>query len=477
MDLKNYWDLEKLKENKEKIKNVFFYRICGTGMGAFATILKEKGLHVEGGDHLFFPPVSTYLKKSEIPCYELKNSSEKDLQKFDLIIVGNVVSKTGEDARFIESLGVPFCSFPSALGALILSEENVVGIAGTHGKTTTTYLMMQLFENLGIRPGYFIGGVLEDRPSASMGDGKYFFIESDEYDSSYFEKISKFRMYLINHLILTSLEFDHADIFSDIEDIKKEFKAILPDVKGHVIFDESYQDSKDLLKNVKESRLMSYSNTTVGPLDLKMNEKMSTFSLNFKGKNLVFETNLVGLHNIKNLSAVILFALMEGFSYEEIRKNILSLKMVQRRQEFKGLFKGAVVIDDFAHHPRAMTLTIDSIKIRYPDKKIYAIFGPHSATMRSSLFFNDLTSSFDKVDKLAVLKLQVHTSVKGKENLDIDSLCSVVESRGVSSTIISDLNQLRSFLEQEACSDALFLFLTNGNCLGLWESSFVDELQ
>ena len=207
MNLDRCWNLQQLIKNKQNIKKIFMYRICGTGMGAAATLLKEKGFEVEGGDVSFAPPMSDYLNEMNIPLINLEKVDQNYLSMFDLIIVGNAVPKMSEHAKKIEECGVPFASFPSSIGALVLNKENVVGIAGTHGKTTTTYLATQVFENLGVNCGYFIGGVIPGLPSARLGDGRYFFIESDEYDSSYFEKISKFRMYSIDHLILTSLEY------------------------------------------------------------------------------------------------------------------------------------------------------------------------------------------------------------------------------------------------------------------------------
>ncbi len=188
MNLANCLDYSGLKKIQATVKKVFFYRVCGTGMGAAACLLKEKGYLVEGGDSNFYPPMSTYLESTGIPLHKVDQITREFLKSFDLIVVGNVIPKGGADATLIEELGVKFVSFPTAIGALVLSDVNVVGIAGTHGKTTTTFFATQIFENIGADPGYLIGGVMEGRPSAKLGNGKYFFIESDEYDSAYFEK-------------------------------------------------------------------------------------------------------------------------------------------------------------------------------------------------------------------------------------------------------------------------------------------------
>ncbi|TGD46667.1 Mur ligase domain-containing protein, partial [Halobacteriovorax sp. Y22] len=173
MNLANYMDITKLQD-VTNVKKVFFYRICGTGMGAAACLLKESGLEVAGADRMFYPPMSTYLESSGIDIFNLEDENLKDIIKgYDLIVVGNVVARQSDDARMLEELGIPFCSFPAAIGAFVLKNKKVVGVSGTHGKTTTTYFGVQLFEKLGMNPGYLIGGVMDERPPARTGEGEY----------------------------------------------------------------------------------------------------------------------------------------------------------------------------------------------------------------------------------------------------------------------------------------------------------------
>ncbi|MBY0414826.1 MAG: hypothetical protein K2Q18_11700, partial [Bdellovibrionales bacterium] len=357
MNLINKLDYSTLKKLQKDIKRVFFYRVCGTGMGAAACLLKEKGFEVEGGDANFYPPMSTYLESTGIPLHKLENVDQAFLKKFDLIVVGNVVPNGSPDALLIEGSGVKFSSFPTAIGALVLSEVNVIGIAGTHGKTTTTYLATQVFENLNTNPGYLIGGVMEGRPSSRLGSGKYFFIESDEYDSAYFEKISKFRSYSIDNLILTSLEYDHADIFASVEAIKDQFRAAIPHIEKKFIFTADYVAAIELFNEFAtddKSRWMKYGeNSEVGPKILKSGPTGTNFQIKYNKEEYNFDTNLIGRHNILNLASVILYALTEGFTKQQIAGAVSNLQMVKRRQEVRGIYKGALVIDDFAHHPRA----------------------------------------------------------------------------------------------------------------------------
>ncbi len=476
MNLENKQDITTIGEMLDRVKKVFFYRICGTGMGAAATLFKEKGIYVEGGDIKFYPPMGDYLKKSNIPCHELKNITPEFLKSFDLIVVGNVVGKNSSDARMIEDVGVPFVSFPAALGAFILNDLNVVGIAGTHGKTTTTYLFMQVFEKLGFAPGYFIGGVLDDRPSSRIGDGSYFFIEADEYDSAYFEKISKFRLYQLKNIVLTSLEFDHADIFKDVEAIKNEFRAIFDKVNKHFIVSCDYQATQELLSEfnlLSSDRVMTYGeHRGVIPKIVSSGSWGTKFLLDIQGSSVSFETNLIGMHNILNLTSVILFAVMENIDLKNIQDSVKNLKMVKRRQELKGKYKGMDVIDDFAHHPRAVKLTIDAIKCRYDKKEIIVVIEPNSATARSAIFQTEFRESLEGADVVIVAKPQTSTTIKEVGDLDSYRIAKELNEKNIKAFVVENRDSLLLKIDEVASQDRVLLVLSNGTCLGLWESNF-----
>jgi UDP-N-acetylmuramate: L-alanyl-gamma-D-glutamyl-meso-diaminopimelate ligase len=487
MNLTSKLDYSGLKKLQSSIKRVFFYRVCGTGMGAAACLLKEKGLDVEGGDANFYPPMSTYLESTQIPLHKLENITQEFLKSFDLIVVGNVIPKDGPDSKIIEELGVKFCSFPTAIGALVLSDVNVIGIAGTHGKTTTTYLATQVFENLNASPGYLIGGVMEGRPSSRLGSGKYFFIESDEYDSAYFEKISKFRSYSIDNLILTSLEFDHADIFKNVEEIKNQFRAAIPNIDKKFIISQDYPAAVELFQEFtdeegssschkKENWMMYGEKSDVGPRFIKSDAHGTTFQLYYNRQALEFTTNLVGKHNILNLTAVVLYALSEGFSYDQLSKAITKLEMVKRRQEVRGTYKGSLVIDDFAHHPRAVELTLDGIITSYPGKKIHVIMEPNSATARSAIFQKEFEDSLKCAASVIFTKPTRPTSVKGVGDLDIDKIVEGVKASGRPGSVVGDLKELMTEINKIANEKNVILILSNGTCLGLWESDFIKEL-
>lgn len=469
-------DLAKLKPN---LKKIFFYRICGTGMGACAFLAKESGLEVAGADMTFSPPMSTYLESQKIPLMQLSDLTKEQMQEYDLIVVGNSVPRKSDFARFIEECEVPFTSFPSFLGEFILKNKQVIGLAGTHGKTTTTYFLAQMLESLGEDVGYFIGGIIDGRSPSHLGESPYFVIESDEYDSGYFQKISKFRLYELNHLILTSLEFDHADIFNSIEDIKNEFAACLGHLEGHVVANDAYGAISDLKHQFdKKKHWKIYGETSeLGPKDIETDSKITKFKVLLDNHYHQFETNIIGTHNILNITACIMMLHQIDFKIEDIKNSVKKLGLVKRRQEVRGHYKETLVIDDFAHHPKAIELTVNAIRDKYPQKKIITVFEPISATARSSLFQNEFTISLQNSDIVVMAQNSLQTTVGDEKNLDCEKIVSDLRDEGKEAYFVASLKELQAQLDNLVGEDHLFLILSNRTCLGLWESDFVQNLK
>jgi UDP-N-acetylmuramate: L-alanyl-gamma-D-glutamyl-meso-diaminopimelate ligase len=480
MNLNNYYPLDKILKNKTSFKKIFFYRVCGTGMGAAACLLREAGYDVHGGDSNFYPPMSDYLKEVGIPMITLADMKTDELKKYDLIVVGNVVGRTSTDARQIEESGIPFCSFPAALGGLVLCDFNVIGIAGTHGKTTTTYFCSQVFRNLGMKAGHFVGGVIPGENSAVLGDGKYFFIESDEYDSAYFEKVSKFHFYQLDDLILTSLEFDHADIFKNLEEIKVQFRDLLKTLKKNLILCAEYPAIKELAEEFKGKTTASIfygEGSGLGPDIESMDKRGTNFKMKLKNEWVSFQSNVTGKHNIQNLSTAILLAYQEGFAIPKIKDAIKELKMVKRREEFRGLYRGAKVIDDFAHHPRAVSLVLDSVRLKNKDRKLVTVLEANSATGRTEIFQKEFAEVLLKSDQVLICKPPRDSTISGIGNLDVDWIAATLSQKKVPSKVVKTLEELRSAIDASASPEVVFIIMSNGTCLDLWKSSFVDELK
>lgn len=443
-------------------------------MGTAAGLLKDMGYDVTGADYTFYPPMSTYLSDKKINLVSMDTLSEEYLATFDLIVVGNSLSGSSEHARLIERSKAPFASAPKTLGELLLKNRTTIGVCGTHGKTTTTYLMVQIMKNLGINPGYLIGGVLpDDESSAELGTSTYFVIEADEYDSCYFEKFSKFHLYHLKHAILTSLEFDHADIFNSLEDIEKEFDNLLKTKLESVIYCSDYNSLNKLARNHSHIKnKMSYHAQIISNTS-----SSSKFEVHYQDTSYVFETSLVGAHNIANLTACLLWFFQEGFSYADLQKAVQTLKLGKRRQEERGHFQEALFIDDFAHHPRAVETTIQGIKNKYPNKKIVAVFEPISATARSSMFQSEFTQALANAHEVVLCQPSLLTTVKNANNIDLAKMQADLISQKKPCSVFTTLQDLLSYFQETANSEKVYLVMSNRTCLGLWESDFIKTLQ
>lgn len=480
MNLSNFWDAESIKANQTKLKKIFFFRICGMGMGTTATLFREAGFDVAGCDVAFYPPMGDYLKKSGVECLSVEETTAETLKKYDLVVVGNSISANTKEAQLIEECGVPFTSFPCILGEMILKHKKVVGIAGTHGKTTTSYYLTQMLTLLGEDTGYLVGGVLTDREASHLGKSDYFVIESDEYDSSYFQKFSKFRLYHISELVLTALEYDHADIFPTMRDIEVQFEHIIPNIKG-MVYNADYpsaQKMADYFKKLQHKIALPYGlQHEAGPAKIETHNGITRFSLQINGKEEEFETNIIGPQNILNLTSCILFCLKENFGITAIKETLKKLKNVKRRQELRGKYNNLLVIDDFAHHPTAITLTLEGIKKTYPNKPIHVIFEAVTSTARSNAFQKEFAKSLSTVTSVLVANPKIPTNAKQFENLNYALLTKDITSFGVFSQEYTELKPLRQTIDKLSEKDGVLLVLSNRTVLGLWESDFVKLIK
>ncbi|MAW07238.1 MAG: hypothetical protein CME61_03035 [Halobacteriovoraceae bacterium] len=454
MNLENRLTKEMLSKKKDRIKKILFYRVCGTGMGAAACLMKEAGFDIYGIDRDYFPPMSDYLNESQV---QLLSFDQVNLSEFDLIVVGNVVPKGSEDAKKIENSGVFFCSFPEVIGEFILKNKNVIGVSGTHGKTTSSYFLVQIFEQMGLRPGYLIGGVIEGRASSSMGNSEYFIIESDEYDTAYFEKTPKFFHYEINHLIITSIEYDHADIYESLLEITDHFKTLSKKTNGIIVGNTDYEAIKNLVK--------------IKPM-VEINEKMFEMRENgFVLEKSFYEFKIKQKYNILNLLGGLVLLSELGFT-EHVNLDLNSLKLVKRRQEYIGEFKGASVYDDFAHHPTALKLTIESFSSDEKFGKLCVVFEPASSTARSDIFQKDLPECFLGAGIVFVIEPSRPTSAKNANTLNTEKLKLGLLDEGIICETVSDKKSLINLLSRFRENYDTIILLSNGPLLGVKKELF-----
>ena len=373
------------------IKNIYLIAICGTGMAALAGLLKKAGYSVTGSDTNIYPPMSILLNDAGIeifPGYKKENIF-KDI---DLVIIGNAVSKTNEEVQAVIEAGIPYTSFPAALSQFFLEGKKSLVVTGTHGKTTTTSLLSWVLESSNRKPGFMVGGWLKNfDTNYQVSQGEYFVTEGDEYDSAFFDKGPKFLHYRPDASILTSIEFDHADIFNDLEQIKQVFRDYVGLIKPNSVMLVKSDDNniREVIKSAScNIETYGYDEAAEWRIESYRFEKgFGHFSLSFKNRHRGdFELAMMGRHNVENAAAVAGLCFNLGLTKDEINEGFRTFKGVKRRQEIVGEKKGITVIDDFAHHPTAIDLTIDAVKKAYLGQKVWAVFEPRSATSRRKIF-------------------------------------------------------------------------------------------
>ena len=371
--------------------------VCGTFMAGLAQILKESGHEVSGSDTQYYPPMSNYLKKIGI---ETIQGYQKDLMpKSDLYVIGNALSRGNESVEEILDKKLPFVSGPEMLGKE-LKNRNVFAVSGTHGKTTTAYMLAHILREQGKDIGFLIGGISQNFDnSANLGTHKSFVIEADEYDSAFFDKRSKFIHYSPMNLIINNIEFDHADIFDDINSIKKQFHNLLKIIpsSGNIIYFEDDANCNDLIKSG-----LWCQKTPINSDKIKTDFNMMEFTVD-KQKFSLKELPLIGEHNFKNYVSAILAARFDGVSIDDSIKSLKTFKGVLRRLELVAETTKIKVYDDFAHHPTAIDFSTRAIRRKYPDKKILGIVELGSNTMSSGHHKEYLINSFSSLDKTILL--------------------------------------------------------------------------
>ena len=383
--------------------------ICGTFMGSLAIIAKQLGHTVSGSDVNVYPPMSTQLEMAGI---ELMSGYSVDhlFPMPDQIIVGNVISRGNEIAEYLLNNHIPFTSGPAWLHDHVLQERWVLAVAGTHGKTTTSSMLAWILESVGLKPGFLIGGVPENFDySSRLGDSKYFVIEADEYDTAFFDKRSKFIHYCPHTLLINNLEFDHADIFDDLDAIKRQFHhliRILPN-DGKLIINQDDKNIQDVIDMGCWTPIESFSTTHTAATwfadDIDLQNSQFTLQHHSKPRGLG-ALSLFGRHNIANAIAAIAAAQHAGVYAEDALQALTTFSGVKRRLEHKGTFNNISIYDDFAHHPTEIAATISAFKDQRPEGRIITIFEPRSNSMRLGIHVEHLAGAFHHADKVFIFE-------------------------------------------------------------------------
>ena len=407
-------------------------------MGGIAQILKDSGHDVSGSDIQFYPPMSDQLKSSHIDL--VQGYKVNDLPKADLYIIGNALSRGNESVEHILENNLPFKSGPDILGEM-LTKKNVISISGTHGKTTTSYMLCHIFLKQDRDIGYLVGGVSSSTgKSACLGSDNVFIVEADEYDSAFFDKRSKFIHYKTNTLIINNIEFDHADIFRDLDDIKKQFHHLIKTIpgSGNIIYYGDDKNSYDVVSQGVWSKTISINK---GDYHLDFQNRLLTID---EKEYSLKDLPLIGEHNLKNYCSAILAANVNGISIEDSIESLLDFDGVKRRLENKGSYSGVSIYDDFAHHPTAIRMTADALSSQHSESKILGIIELGSNTMSGGFHGDEL---FNAPGSLAKTIWIDHKSILGEE----------IDDRLVFNSIDSSL----IFIKDNICDYDIILIMTN----------------
>ncbi len=458
--------------------HIYFMGICGTAMGNAALLMRSLGHEVSGSDKGIYPPMSDMLRDSGVKIYDGYSAERLAFLHPDLVVVGNVVSRGHPEMEWLlESRAIDYVSLPELLRTRLLKHRRDIVVAGTHGKTTTSSLAAFLLRERGENPGWLIGGVPRDLPggSAPGTDGGPFVIEGDEYDTAFFDKRSKFIQYLPQILVLNNLEFDHADIFRDLQDVQRTFSHVIRLVPrdGYIVANGDDANLAPLLENVTWAPIVRVGlgeNCDVRICDFRETPASSEFSLTWRGNawgHVAWAQS--GIFNARNAAmaatACALYCAGEQKEWEFPLDALAKFRGVKRRREILTDTPALVAIEDFGHHPTAIKLTLQALRERYPNRRLIAAFEPRSNTAVRKILQDAFTDALANAD--AALIAPVHHASGGAEKMNTAEVAAALRSRGTDARAPESTERL--FVELEELADAatedapaVVVFFSNG---------------
>ncbi len=451
----------------ENIKTIHLTAICGTGMGALAGVLKDLGFEVTGSDHKAYPPMSDFLAEKGIDVFQGYDGSNLAHEP-DLVVVGNVISRDNPEAEKMVEMGLNFCSMPQAINRFMVAYRQPILVTGTHGKTTTCSLMAWVLHTAGLDPGFMIGGILKNfNSNYRLGGGKIIVIEGDEYDTAFFHKVPKFVHFDSSLSVLTSIEFDHADIYKDMDNVKQAFSEFITSIppEGTVAIFDGDKNIDELIVKTR-GRVVRYgmeedSAWRIGHIAVE--PPWMKFELLKRGRSLgVFKTRMIGEHNLLNALAVIAVSDVLGIPMETIGQALETFEGIKRRQEVRGEKRGIAVIDDFAHHPTAVRETVRAVKPFYPSGRLIAVFEPRTNTSMRDVFQDVYPKSFDHADVVCIRKPPLLKKIPSDERFSSLKLVKDLKRRGKEAYYFEDTKNIIDFLVKTAKSGDAVLIMSNG---------------
>jgi len=450
-----------------QVSHVHLMGVCGTGVGALAGMFKAAGFQVSGSDQNVYPPMSDFLAASGI-VVKSGYCPENLTPRPDLVVVGNVITRDNPEALALAELAIPYLSMPQALGHFFIGDRTSLVVTGTHGKTTTSSILATVLHSAGRGPGFLIGGLVQAfGRNFNLGGEQFFVVEGDEYDTAFFDKGPKFLHYRPKVAIITSIEFDHADIYADLEAVKASFRklvALMP-ADGCLVAHLDDPVVRELTA-AAPCRVLGYGRSP--GLDWQLDQveigpQVTTFRAIKKGALYgELRSVLPGIHNSLNCLAVTAVLDHLGLTGEEIAKGLAAFAGVKRRQEVRGVERGVTVIDDFAHHPTAVRETLAALRGAYPDHRLIAVFDPRTNSSRRRVFQDAFASCFAGADLVLVREPEPLLKVAIAERFSAPELVAALNARGVVSHYFPRTDEIIEYLGSTCETGDVVAILSNG---------------
>ena len=443
-------------------------------MGAVAAAMRDQGITVSGQDDNVYPPMSTFLEGRGIVL--TRGYLPEDIPAADLIVVGNAMTRGNPAVEAVLNRKLYYLSLPETLKQFFLRGRHNLVVTGTHGKTTVTSLLAWIFESAGLAPGWLIGGI-----PANLGRGaclrpsKHFIIEGDEYDTAFFDKRSKFIHYLPELVIVNNIEFDHADIFRDLDEIKTSFRRLLNIVPGEgmVLLNGDDANSVEVARSCPAPILeVGFSENAGNPI---RNARHEGGGSRFELLGTLFELPMAGDFNIRNAAMAVSAAHFYGIPLAEIQKALSTFTGVKRRQEVRGTVRGITVIDDFGHHPTAIRETLGGLRGRYPESRLWAVFEPRSNTTRRAVFQHDLPRAFAGADGVFLARVARLEQIPEADRLDPERVVADIRAEGKPAYYEPTAAEIVEKLKPLVRSGDVVVVFSNGGFDGIHEK-LLDRL-
>lgn len=433
--------------------------VCGKAMASVACMLRDYGYDVSGSDTSFNPPMSHVLRSQKIKC---KKNSKANVRNIDLLVVGNALGHNATEVEEARKKKIPMVSGAEVVGQLFKDKRSLV-VAGTHGKTTTSAMLTYVFEDL--NPAFLIGGVFQkSNQSYSIGSkkSKYVIYEGDEYNSAFFDRGPKFLHYNPSSVILTSIEYDHIDLYNSFEDYKQSFQFLVELIpsSGYLVVHREVKNILDLSKC--RCKIFTYGNKGADYTYKlkKVSEEGTVFQVKSKKGIVELQTPLFGDYNLANVTAVYALSVLEGLKQDEVLKQIKCFPGTKERQELLGETKNGIkVIRDYAHHPKAVELTIKGLRGRYPKKKIFCVFELRSASSKRKDFEAPYSRSLSFADSVII----IDPGLKSENAINIENVVKSINSAEEKSYCVRNCEEALSLLKKKVVPDQIVVFMSSGD--------------